>query len=87
MIYTELNFYEPTPEDRCGDFERFFDTCDLIESDIEECECDLFEVVFDFHAHRYYCYIYARTMDEALGLFFRHHPHITYDMILDHCDI
>ena len=43
-----------------------------------------FEIVFEAEEERYYCYIDASSMDEALGRFFALHPHIVYGMIVEH---
>ena len=44
-------------------------------------------VCFDIGSLRYYCYLEPINIDEALGLFFRNHPHITYEMIVDHVEV
>lgn len=46
-----------------------------------------FEVVFDFDGERYYCYIDANTVEEALGRFFRLHENVTYNHVVDHFEI
>lgn len=84
MVLNELSFYDPTPDDRCGDFERHLDVHNCWGVDLDDNDTALFEVVFDVHTHRYYCYITARSIVEALGVFFMEHPHISYDDILDH---
>lgn len=61
-----------TREDGCG----HEDTEDNIYSD--------FLIVFNVSDTRYKCYIAANSMDEALGIFFTNHPHITYELIEDH---
>lgn len=47
-----------------------------------------YEVVFETEDERYYCFLHGTTsILEALGLFFKNHPHITYDMIEDHIEV
>lgn len=46
-----------------------------------------FEIIFEADKERYYCYIQAPNIDEALGIFFVNHPHITYDMVVDHVEV
>ena len=46
-----------------------------------------FKIIFDVDGKRYYCFVVAGNMDEALGIFFRNHPHITYDMVVDHTEV
>ena len=46
-----------------------------------------YEIVFDIGRDRFYCYIAAGSMDEAIGIFFKAHPHITYEMIVDHVEV
>ncbi len=45
------------------------------------------EVVFDFGEQRYYCFIDAINMNEALGMFFRTHDTVEYKNIVDHMEI
>ena len=45
-----------------------------------------FEVIFDYDGNRYYCEIEAIDMNEALGIFYKNHPHIAYDMIAGHIE-
>lgn len=46
-----------------------------------------FRIVFDVGAERYYCNVEAMTLWEAIGVFFTEHPHITYDMVVDHMEV
>lgn len=46
-----------------------------------------FEIIFEVDKGRYYCYIQASNIDEALGIFYKNHPHITYEMIVDHMEV
>ena len=46
-----------------------------------------YSVIFDVAGKRYYCFIATANMTEALGLFFKHHPHITYGMVVDHVEM
>lgn len=45
-----------------------------------------YEIIFDFEGMRHYCFVDAASMDEALGNFFRHHPNVTYNDIVDHVE-
>lgn len=60
---------------------------------IRKDECDKtgeeeeFEIVFDIDNERYYCYVEALNINEALGIFFRTHETIAYKDIFDHFDI
>ena len=47
-----------------------------------------YEVVFEVADERYYCFLHGtESLLEALGLFFRDNPHITYDMIFEHMEV
>lgn len=47
-----------------------------------------YEVVFEAADERYYCFLHGtENLLEALGLFFQNHPHITYDMIVEHLEV
>ena len=46
-----------------------------------------FEIIFEVDKERYYCYIQASNIDEALGIFFVNHPHVNYDMVVDHVEV
>ena len=46
-----------------------------------------FKIIFDVSGKRYYCFVVAGNMDEALGIFFRNHPHVTYDMVVNHTEV
>lgn len=46
-----------------------------------------YEIVFDVEGERFYCFLHGtESLLEALGLFFRDNPHITYDMIFEHLE-
>ena len=49
----------------------------------------VYEVIFDVGEPitRYYCTIEAGNITEALGVFFKAHPHITYDMVYEHTEV
>ena len=73
-----------------GDLYRYLDRetdYDYGMDEITEPDAGAYEVIFDVEDERYYCFISAVGMDEALGNFFRHHPHVTYAMILDHMEV
>ena len=44
MILSELNFYDPTPDDRCGDLERHLDIHNCWGVDLDDNDTALFEV-------------------------------------------
>lgn len=46
-----------------------------------------YEVVFETDENRYYCYLFGINLNEALGQFFRSHPHVTYEMVVDHFEV
>lgn len=50
-------------------------------------EIGRYEIVFDFEGRRYYCYVNAINMEEALCTFFMHHDSVTYEHIVDHMEI
>jgi len=52
---------------------------------IKELAC--YEIIFEVNTKRFYCYVNAVSLNEALGLFFRYHPHITYEMVVDHVEV
>jgi len=60
---------------------------DDIEDGLEVSDIKRYEIIFDIGEHRYYCFVDALTMDEALGNFFRNHRTVTYDMVVDHMEI
>lgn len=43
-----------------------------------------YRIVFDVGENRFYCTIEAPSLNEALGIFFRHHPCFNYQMIVAH---
>ena len=46
-----------------------------------------YEIVFEFGEQRYYCFVDAISMDEALGIFFKNHDTVEYQNIVDHMEI
>lgn len=46
-----------------------------------------YEIAFDFEGQRYYCFVDAINMEEALGIFFINHDTVTYQNIIDHMEI
>lgn len=50
-------------------------------------EINRYEIVFDFEEQRYYCFIDAINMEEALGIFFVNHDTVMYKHIADHMEI
>ena len=45
------------------------------------------EIIFDFDNERYYCYVDALNINEALGMFFKLHYNVTYNDIVDHFEV
>lgn len=60
-------------------------SCDLFEK--TDKDTGAYQVIFEYADIRYYCHIYAQNFEKALVLFFANHPHITYEMIVDHMEI
>lgn len=75
--YPELRNYD---EDHEYDMNREPD-------DVPGNELGRYEIVFKVHGGHYYCFADAVNMDEALGQFFKHHPNITYGMVVDHMEV
>lgn len=46
-----------------------------------------YEIIFTYAEERYYCYIDALSLEEAIFIFFKHHPYITYEMIGEHIEV
>lgn len=79
-VLPELNEYYDNDGDLYRDLNREDDGTDI--KDIGK-----YEIIFDVDKQRYYCFVDAINMDEALGIFFVNHPHINYDMIVDHMEV
>lgn len=79
-MFPELYDYH----ENCGvfyrDLNRPYDRINLI-------DIGRYEIIFDVAKQRYYCYVDAINMDEALGIFFINHPHVTYEMVVDHMEV
>ncbi len=59
-----------------------------IEESSTENEDAAHEIVFDANEERFYCFVHgASSVLEALGMFMKHHPHITYDMVVEHEEV
>ena len=78
--FPELNEYYDNDGDLYRDLNREDDG-----TDIEEI--GRYEIIFDVDKQRYYCFVDAINMNEALGIFYKNHPHITYEMIVDHMEV
>lgn len=50
-------------------------------------EVGRYEIVFDFEEKRYYCFVDAINMYEALGIFFVNHDTVTYEDVIDQMEI
>lgn len=50
-------------------------------------EIGRYEVVFDYEGQRYYCYIDAVDIDEAMEMFWRKHPDITTKHVVDTLEV
>lgn len=60
---------------------------DYVDEDDTNPNVNRFEIVFDHNGTRYYCFIDAVDMNQALGVFFRNHGDICYRDIVDHLEI
>ena len=76
--YAEL--YEISDEDQCIDLSRDDDG-----TPVEEI--GRYEVTFEYGRCRYYCFIDAVSLEEAMFIFFKNHPHINYDMVIEHMEV
>lgn len=80
--YPELERYDP--ETHSYDFDRDSDADDfLVEHNIELIDIGRYEVVYEIAWDRYYAYFDAVNADEALGQFFRQHPHLTFSCVVE----
>lgn len=53
-----------------------------------ELDTGSYEVIFEAGEDRFYCFIDGcNSLLEALGLFFRDHPNITFSMVVDHLEV
>ena len=52
----------------------------------EEKWLGCYQIIFEADGERYYCSVDAEDLTEALGRFFMEHPHITYDLVVDHTE-
>ena len=50
-------------------------------------EIGRYEVTFEYGRCRYYCFIDAVSLEEAMFIFFKNHPHINYDMVIEHMKV
>lgn len=50
-------------------------------------EISRYEIVFDFKEERFYCFVDAININEALGIFFKNHDTVTYRNIVDHMEV
>lgn len=78
----ELTRYED-----CGDGPKFEIDEDHNLDTLDDGCVGTYEVIFEVLGERHYCTVTATNMAAALGLFFREHPHLTYDMIVDHMEV
>lgn len=76
----ELKEYWDNEGELCRDLERLDDGTQM--EDIKR-----YEIIFEVKNIRYYCFVDAITMNEALGIFFVSHPNISYHMIHEHLEI
>lgn len=86
ITYPELKYYDENNErDLCWDG----DESDY--DDIRETRCSRgmlqYRIIFEAGGERFYCNVEALTLCEAIGSFLREHPHITYNMIIDHMEV
>ena len=50
-------------------------------------EIGRYEVVFDFEGVRYYCYLDAIDVDEAVEMFLEYHPGVTMKQVVDTLEV
>lgn len=83
--YTELRYYGEDDHERDLPWDE-----EEYEADRKEREnrgMGQYRIVFDACGDRYYCNVEATTLWEAIGVFFTEHPHVTYEMIVDHTEV
>ena len=66
-VLSELNAYD--------------DNHELTISSGNEEDLESFQIILRIQNDRYCCHISARSVEEALGIFFVHHPHVRYEDI------
>lgn len=79
-LYPEMVNYDP--EDNEWDMNR--------PAGIDEIELpnlNRYEIVFELCGQKYYCFADAVNEYEALGQFFKNHPHVTYDKVVEYMEI
>lgn len=76
----ELSAYFDNNGDQCIDLSRDDDG-----TPVEEI--GRYEVTFEYGRCRYYCFIDAVSLEEAMFIFFKNHPHINYDMVIEHMEV
>ena len=70
--------------DNDGDLYRDLDA----EEDYDVCRgMGRYEIIFKHEGQTRYCFADAASMDEALGNFFRHHPDVCYDEVIEHMEV
>ncbi len=75
QTYPELSMY---------DEDHRLDLC----RESPELDAETYEVVFEADSDCFYCFIDGcDSLLEALGLFFKDHPNITYNMVIDHEEV
>ena len=67
--------------------EGFYRDLDRENDNISTDEIGRFQIIFDFEGQRYYCFVNAINLNEALGIFFKNHDTIEYKDILEHIEI
>ena len=60
---------------------------DMIDDSFDYHNLGRYQIIFEYDNQRYYCYIDAFNLNEALGLFFKNHNNVTYDNIVEHLEI
>lgn len=75
--YPELEKYD---EDHQYDLNREDD-------DTPVDELGRYEIVFEAAGERFYCFVDALNVDEALGQFFCAHPNITFRMVIEQLEV
>lgn len=62
-------------------------TSSLYESNLDDDSLETWQITFEYEDDRYYCFVYAHSLNEALGMFFKEHPNVTYDYVIDHEEV
>lgn len=62
-------------------------TYEIVHEGTADSSQGTYEIIFWLDGYRYYCFVAAKSMVEALGYFFQAHPHISYEMVEEHMEV